>query len=106
MSESRVSVEVDASKQEVLLQVEGAFDFNLHKSFSEGFRSAPYRRYVVDLVQTTYLDSSALGSLLQLKEFAESRGGSVEVVAAGGLVQDTLEMAHFDRILKVRLEAA
>lgn len=106
MDKPEVKTEVDQGQKVVTLSVWGAFDFNLHKVFADAFRSAPFRNYVVSLVHTSYLDSSALGSLLQLKEFAEERSGSLVLEVAPGIVLETLEMAHFTRIMNVRRIAA
>ncbi|MEC9085422.1 MAG: STAS domain-containing protein, partial [Pseudomonadota bacterium] len=49
--------------------VEGRFDFSTHQSFRDAYEhSEPtVSHYVIDLSDTTYLDSSALGMLLLLR---------------------------------------
>lgn len=106
MAQKSVVVDNDAAARTSLIKVKGPFDFNLHRAFQEAFRSSEFRSYVIDLTETTYLDSSGLGSLLHLKEFSESKGGTMEVVAVPGLILKTLEMAHFDTLMTIRKAAA
>lgn len=106
MEPPRIVTRVDEDRGTVTIRVSGPFDFNLHQPFCDAFERAPHRSYVVNLEAASYLDSSALGSLLQLKEFAEAREGQVVVEVSPGLVLETLEMAHFTRIMDVRRVAA
>lgn len=52
--------------------VDGRFDYSCHKLFKEAFVSANKAAsvYEIDLSRVTYLDSSALGMLLLLRDHA------------------------------------
>lgn len=54
------------------IKISDRFDFNVHAQLRAAYRSdgKRYTGYVVDLKDTTYMDSSALGMLLQIKEYA------------------------------------
>ena len=65
-----ITANSSADGQELTIYVEGRFDFGAHQEFRDAYEridSSP-RRYVVDLKNTTYLDSSALGMLLLLRD--------------------------------------
>ena len=81
----------------VTIHVEGRFDFGCHPDFRhsyEGFGAVS--DYIVDLEATEYLDSSALGMLLVLREVAGS--GHVRIVNCGPAVRRILEVANFNRL--------
>lgn len=106
MDAASVSIEVDAEANRATIVVAGAFDFNLHRRFCDAFRSADVGNYLVDLRSTTFLDSAALGALLQVKEHAAQRGGTLEVLPAAGTIAETLKMAHFDQLMTILPPAA
>lgn len=61
---------------------------------------------VIDLTQTAYLDSSALGMLLQLREKASDTKKPVGLMVRAGMVLDVLRVARFERLFDVTEVAA
>lgn len=63
---------VSPDGKKLTIVIKGRFDFSSHQLFRdayERFYKAP-DTYIVDLKDTTYLDSSALGMLLLLRDHA------------------------------------
>ena len=88
------------------LAVAGRFDFNAHKEFrkcSEDALALPGLKAIeVDLRDVEYLDSSALGMLLLLREKAQGTAHcEVSLSGCRGLVQQILEVANFSRLFKI-----
>jgi anti-anti-sigma factor len=79
------------------------FDFNVHRDLRNAYESAEkkYAKYVVDLCGTRYMDSAALGMLLQLREFAGGRPDSVRITNADGSVREILRIANFHKLMQV-----
>jgi HptB-dependent secretion and biofilm anti anti-sigma factor len=79
------------------------FDFNVHAQLRAAYRGEGKRftGYVVDLQDTTYMDSSALGMLLQIKEFAGGSAQSVRIRNAGTSIKDILEIANFQKLMTI-----
>lgn len=79
----------------------GRFDFNAHREFREAVGQAvsgegsPVR---VDLGGVDYLDSSALGMLLMLRDKAKGAGKDVVLVSARGAVKQVLDIANFGKL--------
>ncbi|TVQ70051.1 MAG: anti-sigma factor antagonist [Chromatiaceae bacterium] len=93
--------------QTLVIQVRGRFDFSLHKEFRQAYKNSEgASRYVVDLMGTEYVDSSALGMLLLLREFASDHGGEVVLRSGPGEVRKILEIANFPRIFRIEDGAA
>jgi len=57
---------------------------------------------VIDLGGVDYLDSSALGMLLLLRERAESMGKTVSLTRMQGTVKQVLDVANFDKIFVMK----
>ncbi len=77
---------------------EGEMDyhnFRLLKNQVETALAAGDRRILLDLADISYLDSSALGSLLYNQKRIHERGGEVLVVA-GDPLMDILSLTHLD----------
>lgn len=83
----------------VTIHVSGRFDFAAHRAFLQAYKEYPRgeRQFVVDLKHAEYLDSSAMGMLLQLREHgAKDRATAVVNSSAG--VREILRIANFDKI--------
>ena len=77
---------------------EGEMDyhnFRLLKSQVETALAEGDRKILLDLADISYLDSSALGSLLYNQKRVHERGGEVLVVA-GNPLMDILSLTHLD----------
>ena len=83
-----------------VIRLSGRFDFSGHREFRHCYEAAlqepSVRRIDVDLNAVEYLDSSALGMLLLLKEQAEARSLPVSLLNCGGTVREILDVANFD----------
>jgi anti-anti-sigma factor len=89
-----------------VIQVTGRFEFASHPDFRKCvntiFETPGISSIEVDLRQVEYIDSSALGMLLVLKERAEESGlGRVSLSGAKGLTQQILSIANFERMFEI-----
>lgn len=88
-----------------VVKLQGRFDFNSHREFRECvdgvLQQGDVREIVVDLGGVEYLDSSALGMLLMLRD--KARGSSKEVVLANckGAVKQVLDIANFGKLFAI-----
>ncbi|WP_328986734.1 STAS domain-containing protein [Thiorhodovibrio winogradskyi] len=94
---------IDESKQQVIIKIDGRFDFAQHKAFRDAYRdiSPGSKTYVVDLSATSYLDSSALGMLLLLREHAGGDASPVRIQGCGEDVQRVLKIANFEKLFRI-----
>ena len=97
-----VSTSESAGTNEVVIRVAGRFDFSCHQDFIRGYKTFPKgsKSYVVDLSQTEYMDSSAMGMLLQLREHS-NKDRNVTLVNGSESVKDILRIANFDKLFKI-----
>ena len=80
------------------IEICGRFDFTSNREFRELCKSMENAtECVLDMKSTTYVDSSALGMMLLLKE----QVNSVRIVGASTEVRKVLEIANFDRLFTI-----
>ena len=98
-----VSATISGDNNTAIIKVSGRFDFSIHNEFRKAYKDINLNKgeYIVDLVNTEYLDSSALGMMLLLKEFAESEGSKVRISNANDEVVEILKIASFDKLFDI-----
>ena len=87
----------------VVINISGKFDFSTHKDFRETYIHHTQKGldFKVDLSETEYMDSSALGMLLMLREYAEENEGKVWIHEPQKDVHKILQIANFDRFFEI-----
>lgn len=90
------------SGNKVTIHVKGRFDFAAHQEFLGAYKSLPKgeKHFVVDLSGTDYMDSSAMGMLLQLREHGD-KSKPIELVNGNDGIREILRIANFDKLFKV-----
>jgi anti-anti-sigma factor len=89
-------------------QLSGDVDFGLKDELRERaaeFESSSCPNATVDMGQVTFLDSTGLGFLVNLRNIAESRQGRVEVVDPPDVVLRLLRLVNLDGRFDVRRKA-
>lgn len=88
-----------------VVKLSGRFDFNTHREFRAAYEPVMDKpgitQVVIDLSAVDYLDSSALGMLLMLREKAVKAKRSVELSGAKGSVEQVLNIARFAELFKI-----
>jgi anti-anti-sigma factor len=97
---------VEADNSTLKISVDGRFDFTLHKEFRDIYTKLntdnKINKYIIDLSETNYMDSSALGMLLLLREFAGGEASQIEVIGCNSEIKEILEISNFDRLFKIQ----
>lgn len=85
-----------------IIKVKGRFDFSCHGAFRDAYMAAPAGTdFVVDMGETSYIDSAALGMLLLLREHAQQQGARVAIANCKGQTHEVLQIANFHRLFKI-----
>ncbi len=96
---------IDASlKSDTLyIKVSGRFDFGVHNEFRQALKliGNGVKRIEVDFSATDYLDSSALGMLLVLRDKVSGAKTVIEILHVKPEVRKILEIANFDKLFNI-----
>jgi HptB-dependent secretion and biofilm anti anti-sigma factor len=95
-----VTARVSEDKKTVTVSVEGRFDFSMHNAFRKAYKDVAGTGflYLIDLKGAEYMDSSALGMLLMLKEHAESNASKIKITHISNDIREILTIASFDKL--------
>ena len=98
-----MSVKSNANGNDVSIIVSGRFDFNDHSSFRDSYREFPSNAsYTLDMSETDYMDSSALGMLLLLREHAGGDSSSITIVGSKPDIKKILNIANFQKLFTIK----
>jgi anti-anti-sigma factor len=104
MSTVQIKTSVESNKAKIAMV--GRFDFNSHRQFREAYQQilddAAVKEIEIDLGAVDYLDSSALGMLLLLREKTAAANKSLALTNCRGVVQQVLEVANFNKLFTIR----
>ena len=100
-----MAVESEYSKDEnkLTIRVKGRFDFGKHEVFREAYEGQEVtpQKVEVDLRDATYLDSSALGMLLLLRDHAGGDDADVRVINCSPDVGKILAISNFHKLFEI-----
>lgn len=88
---------------ELTIKVTGRFDFSSLQLFRSAYEKIlpPPRAYVIDLKDSDYLDSSALGMLLALRDHAGGDDAKIRIINSNGDVRKILVITKLDELFMV-----
>jgi anti-anti-sigma factor len=97
-----VTAERSEDGQQLTIKIQGRFDFAAHQGFRSAYEeSTGISRFIVDLQGATYLDSSALGMLLLLRDHAGGERADVRLINCNDVVRKILAISNFNKLFKI-----
>lgn len=100
-----MQISVEKRGETAKLTLTGRFDFSSHREFrnacDEALQTPEIKEIEANLKHVDYLDSSALGMLLLLREKAHNANLKVSLTNCTGLVQQVLDVANFQRLFAI-----
>lgn len=89
-------------REEVVIQINGRFDFHMHANFRDAYCNLPpTTTFIIDLAKTTYIDSSAMGMLLLLREYVGNNTDNIRIISANSEVKRALSISNLDKLFSV-----
>jgi anti-anti-sigma factor len=98
-----IDTTLDATTQTLTINVSGRFDFGINQEFRKATDQAAssVKTIVIDMMKVDYLDSSALGMLLVLREKVGESKSAVKIRNVKAEVMKILKIANFDKLFTV-----
>ena len=98
-----VSAEATPDGGELTIKVDGRFDFSSLQEFRTAYEKVEVKpqKYLIDLANSDYLDSSALGMLLALRDYAGGESSDISIINCNPDVRKILVITKLDELFKV-----
>ena len=98
-----MAVTATTTGNSITIKVSGRFDFSSHQEFRQIYESVPAEitKYSVDMSEATYLDSSALGMLLLMRDHAGGDTAQIEIVNCNEDVKKILTISNFGQLFTI-----
>jgi anti-anti-sigma factor len=96
------SANLSSDGSELTMAIDGRFDFNIHSDFRNAYRDLPATtRFVIDLSNATFMDSSAMGMLLLLREHAGEKSANIRLTHCNPDIRKILSISNLDKMFVV-----
>lgn len=95
-----IAVEATAGN-EVTITLGETFDFSCVEEFRRAYESVETdgdnKHFVIDLRRTHYMDSSALGMLINMQKFWQDRAGPIRIINTNPQIKKIFTISRFDK---------
>lgn len=94
-----ISSHYNKEKKQVTINISGRFDFSVLDDFRKSYMDYnQVNNYIIDLKKTQYLDSSALGMLLGLRDFAGGDDASISIINTNDEIEKILKITRLNEL--------
>lgn len=85
------------------IKIIGRFDFSVHKTFRQAYSTLDpiNTSFTIDLSETSYMDSAALGMLLVLRERAGGNKSDITLIGYNKSIGQILTISRFEQLFKI-----
>ncbi len=98
-----VTEQLSADGTSLTIKIQGRFDFSVHQEFRACYERQKVKpqQYIIDLKDTIYLDSSALGMLLLLRDHAGGVTSRIKIVNCNNDIRKILTISNFGQLFTI-----
>jgi anti-anti-sigma factor len=100
-----MQIEIATAGGKMLVRLTGNFDYTMRNQFmaqmDEAMAHASAQELRIEMGALDYIDSSALGMLLMLRDRAKKQNMTVTLANAQGRIRQVLDTAQFERLFAV-----
>ena len=98
-----MAISTTNSENGLTIAIDGRFDFSSHKEFRDAYKATdPGASFVIDMTATDYMDSSALGMLLLLREYAGADKAKVKITGCSPDIKKILTISNFQKLFDIQ----
>lgn len=105
MANDTLQIKVTTISNTATIFLSGHFSFGAHREFKAAYQSrlndSKIGNIVVDLAEVEYLDSSALGMLLVLRDHVQAANKSLSLARPSSIAARTFDIASFDTMFTI-----
>lgn len=84
------------------IKIAGKFDFSIQKEFRDAYRyNDSDASYIIDLSETSYVDSAALGMLLLLRQKLNGKFEKLKVIRCNTSIMEVFQVSNIDKLINI-----
>ncbi|MFA6202522.1 MAG: STAS domain-containing protein [Gallionella sp.] len=100
-----MQINTSTAGDKAIIRLAGRFDFNDHRTFKMNYEPllllATVKTLEIDMEGIEYLDSSALGMMMLLRERSQAVGKTVVLSKPSSTVAQILDIANFSKLFTI-----
>jgi anti-anti-sigma factor len=97
-----MSILASTSGKQHTIKIQGRFDFTAQRDFRDAYeKAASNSQFILDFSSAEYMDSSALGMLLLLRDYAGAENADVSLNNCPSEIKSILEISNFQKLFKI-----
>nr|ASQ41166.1 anti-anti-sigma regulatory factor [Candidatus Magnetananas rongchenensis] len=98
-----IKTQMSEDKKTLTIDIIGNFDITAYHDFGDSYKdlSGNDVKVFINMAETKYIDSSALGMLLMLRERAGGDDAEVDIINASDGIKKILATANFDKLFNM-----
>jgi anti-anti-sigma factor len=99
-----VTSEISNDGATITIKVSGRFDFAVQNEFRDCYYNVGENKdasFVIDMANTNYMDSSALGMLLMMREYLGGNDASISITNCSSDIKNILTVANFQGLFNM-----
>jgi anti-anti-sigma factor len=98
-----IKTEVSTDGKVLTISITGRFDITTYKDFGLAYKDRldSVSKWIIDMGDVEYMDSSALGMLLLLRERAGGDNAEINIVKLTPPIRNVLTTANFEKMFNV-----
>ncbi len=99
-----VTSTVSADGKDITINISGRFDFAVQNEFRNSYYNISPEdgvRFVIDMTNASYMDSSALGMLLMMREHLGGNSANITLSHCSADIRNILTVANFQSLFKI-----
>jgi HptB-dependent secretion and biofilm anti anti-sigma factor len=96
---------VNKRDNEVVIEINGVFDFGSYKCFREAYKAniKDNMEYTIDFSKVEFVDSAALGILLIFREetISQYENSTIKLINMNSEIHNIFKIANFERLFEI-----
>lgn len=99
-----ITVQKSSDGKNITIKIGNKFNYSSHTDFRASYSGEKDMEisYIVDMQDTDYMDSSALGMLLLLREHVANDQNRVSIINCNTEISNILEISNFNMLFDIK----
>ncbi|RTE87539.1 MULTISPECIES: STAS domain-containing protein [Gammaproteobacteria] len=95
--------EYSSDRKQFTIRVKGKFDFSMVQEFRQAYSEIGNEpvNIVIDFRETEYIDSAALGMLLNMRKALGTSAKSIQLINCRSEIRNILDISRFDKLFQI-----